>query len=47
MPLWADACAAYRAQLDCRFPGVDEVFEACLRDALSVLSAAGVTAYLD
>jgi hypothetical protein len=44
---WPERLAAYRARLDCRFPQVGEVFEACLRDALSVLSPAGVSAYLD
>jgi nitric oxide reductase NorD protein len=45
--LWAGRLRTCRAQLDCRLPGVDEVFEGCLREALSVLSADGVTAYLD
>ncbi len=44
---WRERLAAYRAQLDCRFPHIDEVFEACLRDALSALSPAGVSAYLE
>jgi len=44
---WPERLAASRAQLDCRFPQVGEVFEACLLDALSVLSPAGVSAYLD
>ena len=44
---WPERLAAYRAQLDCRFPQVGEVFEACLRDALAVLSPEGVSAYLD
>ncbi|MBP9806163.1 MAG: hypothetical protein KBE22_14840, partial [Candidatus Accumulibacter sp.] len=44
---WPERLAAYRAQLDCRFPQIGEVFEACLLDALSVLSPAGVGAYLD
>jgi nitric oxide reductase NorD protein len=35
---WPERLAAYRAQLDCRFPQVGEVFEACLVDALRVLS---------
>ena len=44
---WPERLAAYRAQLDCRFPQVGEVFEACLLDALRVLSPAGVSAYLE
>ncbi len=44
---WPERLAAYRAQLDCRFPQIGEVFEASLLDALSVLSPAGVGAYLD
>jgi nitric oxide reductase NorD protein len=44
---WPERLAAYRAQLDCRFPQVGEVFEACLLDALRVLSPTGVSAYLD
>jgi hypothetical protein len=44
---WPERLAAYRAQLDCRFPQVGEVLEACLIDALRVLSPAGVSAYLD
>jgi nitric oxide reductase NorD protein len=44
---WPERLAAYRAQLDCRFPQVGEVFEDCLIDALRVLSPAGVSAYID
>ncbi len=44
---WPERLAAYRAQLDCRFPQIGEIFEACLLDALGVLSPAGVRAYLD
>lgn len=46
-PAWEDRLRGYREQLACGFPQVGEVFEDCMRDALSVLSAAGVAAYLD
>ncbi|MDG5974681.1 von Willebrand factor A [Hydrogenophaga taeniospiralis CCUG 15921] len=38
---------AWRARLDTRFPEVDPVFEACLVDAVRVLSPEGLDAYLD
>ena len=34
---WPERLQVYRAQLDCRFPQVGEVFERCLVDALAVL----------
>ena len=39
--------AAYWKQLDTRFPQVEEVFEDCMAEALSVLSREGVDAYLE
>ncbi|MBK8579471.1 MAG: VWA domain-containing protein [Candidatus Accumulibacter sp.] len=44
---WGERLQGYRAQLDCRFPQVAEVFERCLIDALAVLSTEGVNAYID
>ena len=35
---------AWRARLDTRFPEVDPVFEACLVDAVRVLSPEGLDA---
>jgi len=45
--LAADRLAACRARLDCRLPQVDGVFADCLREAIAVLTPAGVDAYLD
>ncbi|MEF8752443.1 MAG: VWA domain-containing protein [Accumulibacter sp.] len=45
--LSADRLAACRARLDCRLPQVDGVFADCLREAIAVLTPAGVDAYLD
>jgi hypothetical protein len=39
--------AAYWKQLDTRFPQVEAVFEDCMAEALSVLTAAGRDAYLE
>lgn len=44
---WSERLRQYREQLDCRFPQVNEVFEDCLVEALRVLTAEGVSAYLD
>ncbi|MER2542405.1 MAG: VWA domain-containing protein [Candidatus Accumulibacter phosphatis] len=44
---WSERLRLYREQLDCRFPQVNEVFEGCLVEALRVLTADGVAAYLD
>ncbi len=45
--LSADRLAACRARLDRRLPQVDGVFADCLREAIAVLTPAGVDAYLD
>jgi len=45
--LSAERMAACRARLDCRLPQVDGVFADCLREAIAVLTPAGVDAYLD
>lgn len=37
---------AYREQLNCRFPQVDDVFEECIRDARALLSPAGIDSYI-
>ncbi len=39
--------AAYRDQLDCRFPRVGEVFPDCIAKAAASLSPAGMSAYID
>ncbi|MDT3705936.1 MAG: VWA domain-containing protein [Thiobacillus sp.] len=39
--------AAYWKQLDTRFPQVEEVFEDCMAEALTVLTREGVDAYLE
>ena len=39
--------AAYRKALDTRFAQVEEVFDDCLAEALTVLTAEGVAAYLE
>ncbi|MDD5003713.1 MAG: VWA domain-containing protein [Acidithiobacillus sp.] len=39
--------AAYRKQLDCRFPRVGEVFSDCIAKASARLGPAGVSAYVD
>ena len=39
--------AAYWAQLDTRFPQVEEVFEDVMAEALAVLTRAGIDAYLE
>ncbi len=39
--------AAYRKQLDTRFPQVEEVFEDCMAEALVVLTREGTDAYLE
>ena len=44
---WEERLRAYREQLSCGFPQVAEVFEDCMREALAVLSSAGVGGYLD
>ncbi|MCP5249271.1 MAG: VWA domain-containing protein [Candidatus Accumulibacter sp.] len=44
---WRQSLDAYRAALACGFPQVGEVFDDCMHDALTVLSPAGVSAYLD
>lgn len=44
---WAERLRVCRERLDCRFPQVAEVFEACLAKAQHVLSAEAVDAYLD
>ncbi|WP_291992129.1 VWA domain-containing protein [Candidatus Accumulibacter sp. ACC003] len=46
-PSWEERLHGYREQLACGFPQVAEVFEECLREALVVLSASGLDAYLD
>lgn len=38
---------AYRAQLDTRFPQIEEVFDDVMAEALAVLTRAGIDAYLD
>ena len=44
---WAERLRVCRERLDCRFPQVSDVFEACLVKAEHVLSVEGVDAYLD
>ena len=39
--------AAYWKQLDTRFPQVEEVFEDCMVEALTVLTPEGLDAYLE
>ena len=46
-PAWERRLHGYREQLACGFPQVADVFAECMREALAVLSAEGVDAYLD
>ncbi len=46
-PTYQGTLPDYWKQLDNRFPQVMDVFDACMADALKVLSAEGVTAYLE
>jgi len=38
---------AYWEQLGCRFPAADKVFDACIAEAASLLSEAGVSSYIE
>lgn len=38
---------AYREQLDCRFPQVEQVFEDCMAEALALLTPEGLREYLE
>ena len=38
---------SYWTQLDCGFPRVAEVFPECMREALAILSAEGIAAYIE
>jgi nitric oxide reductase NorD protein len=42
-----EAMAAYWARLDTRFPQAEEVFEACMTEALATLTPDGIDAYLE
>jgi nitric oxide reductase NorD protein len=47
MPISDDELQLYRAQLNCGFPQLDEVFADCMTEALSCLSEQGVNDYLE
>lgn len=42
-----EAMAAYWARLDTRFPQAEEIFEACMTEALATLTPDGIDAYLE